>query len=76
MVLVVVPSGPFTRTAAFICSGEMAFAYFQAHAPQGFFPALNMGEAAVLYCFVFFYLVFAGPGPGPWSLDALVRKRT
>jgi putative oxidoreductase len=66
--------GLFTRAAAFICSGQMAVAYFMAHAPQGFYPAINMGEAAVLYCFVFFYLVFAGAGP--WSLDALVRKRT
>ena len=65
--------GLFTRAAAFICSGQMAVAYFTAHAPQGLYPALNMGEAAVLYCFVFFYLIFAGPGP--WSLDALVRKR-
>ena len=65
--------GLFTRLAAFVCSGQMAVAYFMAHAPNGFYPALNMGEPAVLYCFVFFYLVFAGPGP--WSLDALVRKR-
>jgi putative oxidoreductase len=65
--------GLFTRAAAFLCSGEMAVAYFMAHAPQGFYPALNMGEAAVLYCFVFFFLVFAGGGY--WSLDALVRKR-
>lgn len=65
--------GLFTRAAAFICSGEMAVAYFTAHAPNGFYPALNMGEAAVLYCFVFFYLVFAGGGL--WSLDAAVRKR-
>jgi len=65
--------GLFTRAAAFICSGEMAVGYFIAHAPNGPFPALNMGEAAVLYCFVFFYLVFAGGGP--WSLDALIRKR-
>jgi len=66
--------GLFTRAAAFICSGQMAVAYFMAHAPQGFYPALNMGEAAVLYCFIFFYLIFAGAGP--WSLDAIVRKRT
>lgn len=66
--------GLFTRAAAFICSGQMAVAYFMAHAPQGFYPALNMGEAAVLYCFTFLYLVFAGGGP--WSLDAIVRKRT
>ncbi len=65
--------GLFTRVAAFICSGEMAVGYFMAHAPNGFYPALNMGEAAVLYCFVFFYLAFAGGGE--WSLDAVVRKR-
>ena len=65
--------GLFTRPAAFICSGTMAVAYFMVHAPQSFFPVLNGGDAAILYCFVFFYLVFAGPGP--WSLDAIVRKR-
>jgi putative oxidoreductase len=65
--------GLFTRGAAFVCSGEMAAAYFMAHAPNGPYPALNMGEAAVLYCFVFFYLAFAGGGE--WSVDALVRKR-
>lgn len=65
--------GLFTRAAAFICSGQMAAAYFMAHAGQHWAPALNMGELAILYCFVFFYLVFAGPGP--WSLDAIVRKR-
>jgi len=65
--------GLFTRAAAFVCSGEMAVAYFTAHAPNGFYPALNMGEAAVLYCFVFFYLVFSGGGL--WSLDAAIRKR-
>jgi len=65
--------GLFTRAAAFICSGEMAVAYFMAHAPKGFYPALNMGEAAILYCFVFFYLAFAGAGP--WSLDAAIRRR-
>lgn len=65
--------GLFTRVAAFVCSGQMAAAYFMAHAPQGFWPALNGGEAAILYCFVFLYLVFAGPGI--WSIDALVRKR-
>lgn len=67
--------GLFTRLAAFICSGQMAVAYFTAHASQGFWPALNGGEPAILYCFVFFYLVFAGPGPGPWSLDAMLRRR-
>ena len=65
--------GLFTRPAAFICSGTMAVAYFMVHAPQSFFPVLNGGDAALLYCFVFFYQVFAGPGP--WSLDAIMRKR-
>jgi len=64
--------GLFTRAAAFVCSGEMAVAYFMAHAPQGFWPALNGGEAAVLYTFVFLYLAFAGGGA--WSLDRAVRK--
>lgn len=71
---VLITLGLFTRIAAFVCSGEMAFAYFMVHAPQGSIPALNLGEAAVLYCIAFFYLFFAGPGP--WSLDAVVRKRT
>jgi putative oxidoreductase len=65
--------GLFTRITAFICSGEMAVGYFIAHAPHGFFPAVNQGEAAVLYCFVFLYLAVAGGGE--WSVDALVRKR-
>jgi putative oxidoreductase len=69
---VLVVLGLFTRVAAFIMSGEMAFAYFLSHAPHGFFPILNRGDGAILYCFVFFYLVFAGPGP--LSLDALRRK--
>lgn len=64
--------GLFTRAAAFIASGEMAVAYFMVHAKQGFWPALNGGDAAILYCFVFLYL--AAAGPGPWSLDATVRK--
>ncbi len=64
--------GLFTRSAAFIASGTMAAAYFMAHAPQSFWPVLNQGDAAILYCFIFFYLVFAGPGP--WSLDALFRS--
>ena len=63
----------FTRAAAFIMSGEMAVGYFMAHAPQSFFPLLNHGDGAILYCFVFLYLVFAGPGP--WSLDALIWRR-
>src|SRR3546814_143583 len=64
--------GLFTRPVAFILAGEMAFAYFLAHAPQGFFPLLNQGELAVLYCFVFLY--FAAAGAGPWSVDAM-RER-
>lgn len=60
--------GLFTRPVAFVLSGMMAVAYFMAHSPQSFFPVLNGGDAAILFCFVFLYLVFAGPGP--WSLDA------
>ena len=59
--------GLFTRPAAFVLSGFMAFAYFTAHFPMGFFPAKNFGEPAVLFCFVFLYL--AAAGPGPWSID-------
>jgi putative oxidoreductase len=59
--------GLFTRPVAFILSGEMAFAYFMAHAPRSFWPLLNGGDAAVLYCFVFLYL--AAAGGGPWSVD-------
>jgi len=65
--------GLFTRCAAFITSGEMAIGYFMAHAPKSFFPYVNGGNLAILYCFVFFYLVFAGPGP--ISLDALLWKK-
>ena len=65
--------GLFTRAAAFVASGEMAFAYWMAHAAQGPFPVNNGGDAAILYCFVFLYLVFAGPGP--WSLDAALSRR-
>ena len=59
--------GLFTRPVAFLLSGLMAFAYFIAHAPQGFWPLLNRGELAALYSFVFLYL--AAAGGGPWSLD-------
>lgn len=62
-----------TRAAAFLASGTMAFAYFIAHAPRDVFPTNNGGDAAILYCFVFLYLVFAGGGP--WSLDALLKSR-
>jgi putative oxidoreductase len=54
--------GLFTRPVAFILAGEMAVAYFMAHAPKDFFPINNAGESAVLFCFVFLYLVFSGPG--------------
>jgi putative oxidoreductase len=64
--------GLFTRPAAFICSGEMAFAYFLAHFPRGPLPLVNQGELPVLFCFIFLYL--AAAGPGPWSLDAIVRR--
>ncbi|MBV9246044.1 MAG: DoxX family protein [Methylobacteriaceae bacterium] len=65
--------GLFTRPVAFILCGDMAVAYFMAHAPRNFFPALNMGDAAILYCFVFLYFVVAGPGE--WSIDA-ARSRS
>ena len=65
--------GLFTRPVAFLLSGLMAFAYFIAHAPQGFWPLLNRGELAVLYCFVFLYL--AAAGGGPWSVDAWRNSR-
>lgn len=60
--------GLFTRIAAFVASGEMAAAYWMGHAPQGPWPALNMGEPAILFCFVFLHL--AAAGAGTWSLDA------
>ncbi len=64
--------GLFTRPIAFVLAGEMAVAYFQFHAPKGFWPTVNGGLPAVLDCFIFLYLSAAGPGP--WSLDRL-RKR-
>lgn len=64
--------GLFTRSTAFILSGMTAFAYFIAHAPRGFYPILNGGELAALYCFVFLYI--AAAGPGPWSIDAARKK--
>ena len=65
--------GLVTRLAAFVLSGEMAVAYWMAHAPRGPFPALNGGDAAILFCFVF--LVLAAAGGGPWSLDRLRQGR-
>ena len=61
--------GLFTRPVAFVLAGDMAFAYFMAHSPRGFFPLLNGGELAIVYCFVFLYFWFAGGGE--WSLDRL-----
>jgi putative oxidoreductase len=65
--------GLFTVPVSFVLSGEMAVAYFMAHAPKGFWPVRNGGELAMLYCFLFLYLFTAGPGP--WSLDGLLRKK-
>jgi putative oxidoreductase len=64
--------GLLTSWAAFVCAGEMAVAYFMAHAPQGFWPLLNKGELAVLYCFVFLYL--ATRGGGRYSVDGSMRR--
>ena len=64
--------GLFTRPAAFICSGEMAFTYFLAHAPRGLLPNADGGELPVLYCFIFLYL--AAAGGGPWSVSAARRR--
>ncbi|HRP10910.1 MAG TPA: DoxX family protein [Terricaulis sp.] len=65
--------GLFTRPAAFIASGTMAVAYWMFHAPASFYPVLNGGDAAILYCFVFLLLVFAGPGA--FSLDGAMKKK-
>ena len=64
--------GLFTRPVAFLLSGEMAVAYFHGHAPHGFWPVLNGGHPAVMFCFVWLY--FSAAGGGPWSLDALRRR--
>ena len=64
--------GLFTRPVAFVLSGFMAAAYFIGHAPQGFFPANTGGDAAILFCFIYLYMVFAGPGA--WSVDAARAK--
>ena len=65
--------GLFTRPVAFLLSGEMAFAYWMSHAPRNFFPLLNGGDAAILYCFIFLYFAFAGGGA--WSLDRMLRGK-
>ena len=65
--------GAYTRIVAIILSGEMAFAYFMAHAPRSFYPVVNGGELAVIYCFIFLYFAFAGGGP--WSVDRAVLNQ-
>ena len=66
--------GLFTRPVAFLLAGEMAVGYFMVHAPDAFFPAINGGDAAILFCFVFLYL--AAAGPGAWSVDELRQSRS
>lgn len=68
---ILITVGGLTRVVAFILAGDMAVAYFMAHFPRSFFPAVNSGDAAVLYCFVFLYLIFAGGGP--WSIDRALK---
>jgi putative oxidoreductase len=65
--------GLFTRPVAFLLAGEMAFAYFIGHAGQGFWPVLNGGAPAVVFCFLWLYISAAGGGP--WSLDAALQRR-
>jgi putative oxidoreductase len=69
---ILIALGLFTRFAAFIASGEMAVAYWMFHGSAGFYPILNGGEGAILYCFLFLYFVFSGPGA--WSLDGAMRR--
>jgi putative oxidoreductase len=71
---VLVTLGLLTRVLAFFASGEMAIGYWMIHAPNSFWPALNQGEAAILFCFIFLYLVFAGPGA--WAIDNVIGKRS
>lgn len=65
--------GLFTRPVAFVLSGEMAVAYWMFHAPRSVYPVINGGDAAILYCFVFFLFVFSGPGA--LSLDRIIRRK-
>lgn len=65
--------GAYTRPVAFILAGDMAVAYFMAHFPRSFFPAMNGGDAAILYCFAFLYIFYEGAGP--WSVDRVVLKK-
>lgn len=71
---ILIAIGLLTRPAAFVASGLCAFAFFLVHFQKSFFPVLNGGDAAVLYCFIFLYFVFAGAGP--WSIDALMGNRS
>jgi putative oxidoreductase len=64
--------GLLTRPVSFVLAGEMAVAYFQGHFPQSFFPSVNQGIGAILYCFIYLYFVFAGAGP--WSVDAMIAR--
>ena len=70
---ILVALGLWAGYAAFIASGQMAMAYFMRHSPEGFWPIVNNGELAVLYCFAFFYI--ASQGAGPLSIDALIKKK-
>jgi putative oxidoreductase len=70
---ILITLGLFTRLAAFVAAGEMAVAYFIGHYPRGFFPVANMGDAAILFCFVFLYI--AAAGPGSWSLDSMRMRK-
>ena len=69
---VLVTIGLFTRLAAFLASGEMAIAYWMQHFPKSPWPLANMGEGAILFCFIFLYI--AAAGPGPWSIDSARTK--
>ena len=71
---ILIAIGLLTRIAAFVASGEMAFAYFIGHFPKGFWPLANMGEGAILFSFIFLYI--AAAGPGVWSLDTLRRPKS
>jgi putative oxidoreductase len=68
-----IAAGLFARIAAFVASGEMAFAYFKVHAPRGFWPIVNKGELAVALCFAFLFI--AAHGPGPYRLGRILRSR-
>lgn len=69
---VLIAAGLFTRITAFLCSGQMAIAYFAGHAGNGFWPTVNGGDKAILYCWLFLYI--AAQGPGAWALDQLRRR--